>query len=202
MPLQLERRWQSVHTFIQQLYHAIVAAIDFDFANPDRTRRFNSHRRVGRSNPGAAHPPKAFPHPLKKPRPILVPLIAIVFGNEIGNTRPIFAVDCVKEMFCVEPNLMLRPPKPEQIYADENCNGQNADSCFTKRNRHTRRNDTTSGSNPRRIRLLDAKSWQLRVDVLARFSIHHSSVGTRHRVRRSQSANVDCSRSTTDRTEV
>jgi len=115
MPLQLERRWQSVHTFIQQLYHAIVAAIDFDFANPDRTRRFNSHRRVGRSNPGAAHPPKAFPHPLKKPRPILVPLIAIVFGNEIGNTRPIFAVDCVKEMFCVKADLMLGSPKPEQV---------------------------------------------------------------------------------------
>jgi hypothetical protein len=32
----------------------------------------------------------------------LVPLIAIVFANEIGNTLPISAVDCVKEMFCVK----------------------------------------------------------------------------------------------------
>ena len=50
VPLQLERRGQSVHAFIQQLHHAVVAAIDVDFANPDRTRRFNSHRGVGRSN--------------------------------------------------------------------------------------------------------------------------------------------------------
>jgi hypothetical protein len=113
VPLQLERRGQSVHTFIQQLHHAIVAAIDVDFANPDRTRRFNPHRSVGRSNSGAAHPSKTFPHPLKKPRPIVVPLIAIVFANEIGNTLPISAVDCVKEMFCVEADLMLGSPKPE-----------------------------------------------------------------------------------------
>ena len=115
MPLQLERRGQSVHAFIQQLHHAIVAAIDVDFANPHRTGRFNLYRSVGRSNPGAAHPSKTFPHPLKKPRPIVVPLIAIVFGNEIGNTLPISAIDCVKEMFCVEADLMLGSPKPEQI---------------------------------------------------------------------------------------
>ena len=115
MPLQLERRGQSVHTFIQQLHHAIVAAVDVDFANPDRTRRFDSHRGVRRSNPGAAHPSKTFPDPLKKPRPIVVPLIAILFANEIGNTLPISAVDRVKEMFCVEADLMLGSPKPEQI---------------------------------------------------------------------------------------
>src|SRR4029077_19289281 len=124
MPLQFERRWQSVHTFIQELHHAIVAAIDFDFANPDRTRRFNSHCSVGRSNPGAAYPSKTFPHPLKKPRTIVVPLIAIVFANEIGNTLPVSAVDCVKEMFRVEADLMLGSPKPEQIQADAQCNGQ------------------------------------------------------------------------------
>jgi SAM-dependent MidA family methyltransferase len=63
-------------------------------------------------------------------------LIAIVFANEIGNALPISAVDCVKEMFCVEANLMLGSPKPEQIYADAQRNGQHADSCSTKRNRH------------------------------------------------------------------
>ena len=115
MPLQLERRRQPVHTFIQELHNAIVAAIDVDFADPDRTRRFNLHHSVGCRNPGAADPSKTFPHPLKKPRTILVPLVAIVFANEIGNTLPISAVDCVKEMFCVEADLMLGSPKPEQI---------------------------------------------------------------------------------------
>ena len=152
VPLQIERRGESVYAFIQQLHYTVVAAIDVDFANPDRTRRFNSHRSVGRSNPGAAHPSKTFPHPIKNLCPIVVPLIAIAFANEIGNTRPISAVDCVKEMFCVEANLMLGSPKPKQIYADAQCNGQHADDCSTKRNRHRRCNDTTSGSNPRRIR--------------------------------------------------
>jgi len=124
VPLQLERRGQSVHTFIQELHHAIVAAIDIDFANPDRTWRFNSHRGVGRSNARAAHPSKTFPHPLKKPRTILVPLVAIVFANEIGNTLPISAIDCVKEMFCVKADLMLGSPKPEQIEANAQRNGQ------------------------------------------------------------------------------
>jgi hypothetical protein len=136
VPLQLERRGQSVHTFIQQLHHAIVAAIDIDFANPDRTPRFNLHRSVGRSNPGPAHPSKAFPHTLKKPRPIVVPLIAIVIANEIGNSVPISAIDCMKEMIGVQPDLMLRSPKPEQIYADGQCNGRPAEDRSTKRNGH------------------------------------------------------------------
>src|SRR5881398_3270209 len=98
MPLQLKRRGQSVDAFIQQLYHAIVAAIDVDFANPDRTRRFNLHRSVGRSNPGAAHPSKTFSHTLKKTRPIVIPLIVIIFANEIGYSLPVSAIDRVKEM--------------------------------------------------------------------------------------------------------
>ena len=61
MPLQLERRGQSVHAFIQELHHAIVAAVNVDLANPDRMRRFNSHRGVGRSNPGAAAPIENLP---------------------------------------------------------------------------------------------------------------------------------------------
>ncbi|SRR6266496_1743279 len=136
MPLQLESRGQSVHTFIQQLHHAIVAAIDVDFANPDRTRRFNSHRSFGRSNRGAAHPSKTFPHTLKKPRPIVVPLIAIVFANEIGNSFPISAIDCVKEMLCVEADLMLGSPKPDEIWADTNNQGRSANQCSTQCNRH------------------------------------------------------------------
>ena len=115
MPLQLERRGQSVHAFIQQLHHAIVAAIDVDFANPDRTRPFNVHCSIGCSNARPAHPSKTFPRPLKKPRPIIVPLVPEIVANEIGNSFPISAVDCVKEMFCVEADLMLRSPKPEQI---------------------------------------------------------------------------------------
>src|SRR5438477_4952789 len=47
-------------------------------------------------------------------------------------------VDRMKEMFCVEPDLMLRSPKPEQIEPDAQCSGQHADDCFTKRNRHKR----------------------------------------------------------------
>lgn len=158
MPLQLERRWQSVHTFIQQLHHPIVAAVDVDFADPDRTRPFNLHRSLGRSNPGAANPSKTIPHPLNKPCPIMVPLIAKVFANEIGNTLPISAIDCVKETFCVKADLMLGSPKPEQIEANAQRNGQHADDCSTKRKRHRRCNDTTSGSNRREIRLLDAKT--------------------------------------------
>ena len=112
MPLQLERCGQSVHTFIQQLQYAIVAAVYVDFADPDRPRRFNPHHCIGCCNPGAAYPSKTFPHAVKKPRSIVVPLIAIVFANEIGHTLPISAIDPVKEMFCVEADLMLRSPKP------------------------------------------------------------------------------------------
>ena len=153
MPLQFERRGQSVHTFIQQLHHAIVAAIHVDSANPDRARRFDVYNGVGRSNTGPAHPSKTFTHALKKPRPIVVPLIAIVFADELGHSLPISAIDRMKKMFRVQADLMLRPPKPEQICADANGKRQSADDCSAKGNRHMRRNDTTSGSNLRRIRL-------------------------------------------------
>ncbi len=153
MPLQLERRGQSVDAFIQQLHHAIVAAIDVDFANPDRTRRFDLHRSVGCSNPGAAHPSKTFPHTLEKPGPIIVPLVVVIVAEEIGNSLPISAIDCVKEMFRVQPDLMRGSPKPEQIQPDAKCKGQHANDCSTKGDRHTRRNDTTLESDPRRIPL-------------------------------------------------
>src|SRR4030095_9753337 len=115
MPLQLERHRQSVDAFIQHLRHAIVAAINVDFANPDRPRPFNLNHSVGRSNLGAAYPSKTFPHALKKPRPIVAPLVAMVCADELGRTLPISAIDCVKEMFCMETHLMLGSPKPKQI---------------------------------------------------------------------------------------
>jgi hypothetical protein len=124
VPLQLERRRQSVDTFIQQLHHAIVAAIDVDFANPDRPRGFNVHESVGCSYCGAAHPSKTFSHTLKKPRPIVIPLIAIVFANEFRNSVPISAIDRVKKMLCVKANLMLGPPKPKQIEPNREYNRQ------------------------------------------------------------------------------
>jgi hypothetical protein len=96
------------------------------------------HCSVGCSNRGALHPSKTFPHPLNKPRPIVVPLIAIVFANKMGNSLPLSAINGVKEMVCMEADLMLRPPKPEQIHADAKRNSQNADNCSAKRNRHTR----------------------------------------------------------------
>jgi hypothetical protein len=138
MPFQLERRGQSVHTFIQQLHHAIVTAIDVDFANPDRARRFNLYRSVGCSNPGPAHPSETFPHAFENPRPIVAPLILIIVANKIGRSFPVSVVERMKEIFCVQPNLMLRSPKPEQIQADAQCSGQYADDCSTKRNCHKR----------------------------------------------------------------
>ena len=118
MPLQLERRGQLVYAFIQELHNTIVAAVDIDLANPDRAGRFNMHRSVARGDRRAAHPSKAFTHALKKPRPVVLPLIAIVLANQIGDFFPISAVDRMKEMFRVQTDLLLRPPKPEQIYAD------------------------------------------------------------------------------------
>jgi hypothetical protein len=42
-------------------------------------------------------------------------------------------------MFCAEPDLMLRSPKPEQIQADAQCSGQHANECPSKCNRPTAR---------------------------------------------------------------
>ena len=46
MPLQLERRRQFIEAFIEHFHNAIVAAIERDFADPDRAPRFNLHGRV------------------------------------------------------------------------------------------------------------------------------------------------------------
>jgi hypothetical protein len=50
-------------------------------------------------------------------------LIPVTFANEISDGLPISAIDRVKEMFGVQPDLMLRSPKPEEINAEAERNG-------------------------------------------------------------------------------
>ena len=119
MPLQFKRCGQFVDTFVEHFHHAIVAAIDGDFAGPDRAPHFNLHSRAGCKDPGTAHPSKAFPHAFEKTRLIVAPLILIIVADNIGDCLPVSVVDGVKEIFRVQPDLMLSSPKPEQIYADE-----------------------------------------------------------------------------------
>ncbi len=123
---------------VEHIHNPIIAAIDNDFANPDRARRLNPHRRVGRDDPRPGHPPKTFPHALEKARPIVVPLIVVMVADEIGHRFPVSAVDRVKEIFGVQPDLMFRPPKPEQIHAERNNQRRQAKKCSTKCNPHMR----------------------------------------------------------------
>ena len=41
--------------------------------------------------------------------------LKVSFANEIGNSVPISSVDRMKKMFCMQADLMLRSPKPNQI---------------------------------------------------------------------------------------
>src|SRR5258707_17201 len=118
MPLQLEKRGQWVHAFIQHLHYAIVAAVDDNSADPHRARRFNLHKHIRRRDAGSTYPSKTFPHPLEKPRPIIAPLILIIARNEIGDSLPISTINRTKEMFGMQTDLMLRSPKPDQIQSD------------------------------------------------------------------------------------
>jgi len=122
---------------VQKLHHTVIAAIDVDFANPNRAARLDLYLRVGRSDRGPAYPSKTFPHTLKKSGPIIVPLIAIPFADELGHAVPISAIDRLKEMLCMEADLMLWPPKPEQIRPKANSDRRYANQCSAKRNRHT-----------------------------------------------------------------
>src|SRR5437016_13232056 len=97
MPLQLERTGQFVHPLLQHFHHPFVAAIDVDFANPDRTRRFDVYDGIGRSNPGPAYASKAFPHTLDKPRPIIIPLVPVIDATEICHRDPTSAFGRVEE---------------------------------------------------------------------------------------------------------
>jgi hypothetical protein len=115
MPLQLERRGQFVDAFVEHFHHAIVAAIDCDFADPDRAAHFNLHSRIGCKDPGPAHPSKAFPHAFDKARLIVAPLILIIVADKIGDSFPVSMFDGVKEIFRVKPDLTLRPPESDQV---------------------------------------------------------------------------------------
>ena len=138
MPLQRKRRGQPVHVFIQKLHYAIVGAVDVDLANPDRAQRFNLHGSVGCSNAGPAHPSKTCLHALKKPRPIVLPLIPVIVADKITNSVPISAIDCAEEMFGVKADLMLGSPKPQQINSDRDHERGSADDRSAKCNGHTR----------------------------------------------------------------
>jgi len=46
---------------------------------------------------------------------IVAPLIVIIVADKIGYSVPISVFDRVKEVFRVQPDLMLRSPEPEQI---------------------------------------------------------------------------------------
>jgi hypothetical protein len=118
MPLKLKRRWQFVDALVEHFHHAIVAAIHRDFTDPDRAARFDLHSWIGRGDPGPTDPSKTFPHSFKEPGAIVAPLILIIFANEISDRIPVSVVDRVKEIFGVQPDLMLRPPKPDEIKRD------------------------------------------------------------------------------------
>src|SRR5438128_477580 len=138
MPLQLERRRQFIEAFIEHLHNAIVAAIERDFADPDRAPRVNLHERVWSNDPGSAHPPKPFPHAFQNPGPIVTPLILIIVANKICDGFPVSVLDRVKKIFCVSLDLTLRPPEPDEIEPNANRQGQPAIESSTKRNRHSR----------------------------------------------------------------
>jgi hypothetical protein len=138
MPLQLERRWQFVETFIEHLHNAIIAAIERDFANPDRAPRFNLNGRVRCNNFGSAYPSKTFPHAFKDSRPIVAPLVLIIVRDKIGRGIPVSVFDRTKRILGVQPDLMLRPPEPDKIQSNTNGQRQPTIESSTKRNRHSR----------------------------------------------------------------
>src|SRR5438034_1003412 len=115
MPLQLERCRKFVDTLVEDFHHPIVAAIERDFSDPDCAPPVNLHGGVRCTDPRPAHPTKTFPHAFKNSRAIIAPLIMIITADEIGYSFPVSAINCVKEIFGVQPNLMLRSPEPDQI---------------------------------------------------------------------------------------
>src|SRR5436309_8337459 len=138
MPLELERRRQFVDAFIEQFHHTVVGAVECDLADPYCARRFNPHTWVRRDDPGAAHPSKTFPHAFENSRAIVTPLVLIVVTDKIGRGIPVSVFDRVKEIFCVSPDLTLRPPEPDEIQPNTKCESQPAIESSTKRDRHGR----------------------------------------------------------------
>ena len=115
MPLQLERRRQFVDALVEDFHHPVVATIQRDLADPDCALAVDLHGRVRCNDPGPAQPSKTFPHPFKNSRAIIAPLILIITADETGYSFPVSAINCVKEIFGVQPNLMLGSPEPDQI---------------------------------------------------------------------------------------
>src|SRR5438876_424529 len=99
MPLQLERRGQFVNALVEHFHHAVVAAIDCDFADPDRAPHFNLRSRIGCKDPGPAHPLKTFPHAFDNARLIVAPLILIIVSNKIGDSLPVSVLDGVLQPY-------------------------------------------------------------------------------------------------------
>jgi hypothetical protein len=137
MPLQFERRRQFVDALVERLHHAIVAAINCDFARPNRAARFSVHNGIRRHNPRASEPSKTFSHPFQEPGAIVPPLVLIFIADEIGYSIPVSIVDRVKKILAMQPDLMLRPPQPNEIQRDRKDKRHAADGCTTQRNRHT-----------------------------------------------------------------
>src|SRR5437588_10483017 len=139
MPLQLERGGEFVNAFIEYFHHAIVAAIDGDFAGPCRASIFSLHTSIGRDNPRAAHPPKAFPHPLENTRAIVAPLFLLIVTDEINHGIPVSVVNGVKEIFRMPPDLAFRLPKPHKVQSDASGKRQATEGSATNRDRHSHR---------------------------------------------------------------
>src|SRR5215216_1085796 len=112
MPLQLERGGESVNAFIEHFDHAIVAAKNRDLAGPHRALVFGVYVCSRGGNPRPAKPAKTFPHPLDNARPIVAPLVPVLVTNETDHRIPVSAINCVKEIFGVPPDLAFRLPKP------------------------------------------------------------------------------------------
>jgi len=121
---------------VEYFHHAVVAAMERDLADPDCAPRVNLDGRVRCNDSGATYPSKAFSHAFKNSRAIVAPLIVIIVSDRIGHSLPVSVFDRMKEIFCVQPNLMLRSPEPEQIQPDAKGQSQSTNKASTKRNSH------------------------------------------------------------------
>lgn len=110
MPLQCERRWQRVDSFIEQRHHLFVAAGEHYLTDPNRSPRFNLHTWVGRGDSGTAHISKALTQAFKNTCSIVAPLVLVIVAYKFGDGLPVPAFNCTKQILCVTPHLPLRLP--------------------------------------------------------------------------------------------
>ncbi len=78
----------------------------------------------------------SLPHTFENPCPIIGPLVLIVVADQIAHSVPVSMVDGMKEIFGVQPDLMLGSPQPDEIQPNANRQHQPAIEPSTKRNRH------------------------------------------------------------------